>query len=164
MEGIHALETAMADVIIMAANSPHSVYDEIKNLTSTPMISIVEAVAEHAIKKEYKKLLLLGIKYTMENGFYQDYFKNIGIEVITPSQNERGIINDIIFKELSIGEFNMVSKEILLNIIRNYKVDAVILGCTELPLIINSDDLDLGVLDTIELHVDKTLKYSLDIN
>jgi aspartate racemase len=100
----------------------------------------------------------------MENGFYQDYFKNIGIEVITPSQNERGIINDIIFKELSIGEFNMVSKEILLNIIRNYKVDAVILGCTELPLIINSDDLDLGVLDTIELHVDKTLKYSLDIN
>lgn len=162
MEGIRALEAAGADFIIMSANSPHSVYDEVKKLAAVPMVSIVAAVAEHAVQKEYKKLLLLGIKYTMESGFYQSYLKKLGIEVTIPSEAERKTINDIIFQELSIGEFNKASKEKLISIIKNYEVDGVILGCTELPLIINSGDLDIGVLDTIELHVNKTLKYCLE--
>lgn len=163
IEGIQSLEKIEVDFIIMAANSPYSVYDEIKNFTTTPIINIVEAVADYAREKEYKTLLLLGIKYTMENGFYQNYLKEMKIEVKIPSENERKIINDIIFGELSIGEFNRESKEKLFNIIKNYKVDGVILGCTELPLIINDNDLNIDVLDTIELHVNKVLKYALDM-
>ena len=98
----------------------------------------------------------------MESGFYQSYLKKLGIAVTIPSEAERKTINDIIFQELSIGEFNKASKEKLISIIKNYEVDGVILGCTELPLIINSGDLDIGVLDTIELHVNKTLKYCLE--
>ncbi|KNF07648.1 aspartate racemase [Gottschalkia purinilytica] len=161
MEGIHSLEKSGADFIIMSANSPHSVYDEVKNLTALPMISIVEAVGERAKEKGLKKILLLGIKYTMENGFYENYLKQFGIDVIIPSEEERILINDIIFDELTIGVFHNNSKEKLINIIKKYDVDGVILGCTELPLIINEDDLEIEVLNTVELHVNKALMYSL---
>ncbi len=161
MEGIHSLERSRADFIIMSANSPHSVYDEVKSLTELPMLSIVEAVGERAKEKGLKRVLLLGIKYTMESGFYENYLKQLGIDVIVPSKDERTLINDIIFDELTIGIFHDRSKEKLINIIKKYDVDGVILGCTELPLIINEDDLEMEVLNTVELHVNKTLMYSL---
>lgn len=161
MEGINSLEKAGADFIIMAANSPHSVYDEIKSLTATPMISIVEAVSNYVMVKKYKRLLLLGIKYTMEKGFYQKYLAKTGVEVMIPSESERIVINDIIFKELAVGEFNKHSKERLINIIKNYDAEGVILGCTELPLIISKNDVDIDVIDTIELHVNEIVKYAL---
>lgn len=161
MEGMYSLENSGADFIVMSANSPHSVYDEVKNLTKLPMISIVEAVGEKAKEKELKKILLLGIKYTMENGFYEKYLKQLGIDVIVPSKDERVLINDIIFDELAIGIFRDNSKEKLINIIKKYDVEGVILGCTELPLIIAEDDLKIEVLNTVELHVNKILRYSL---
>ena len=161
MEGIYSLENSGADFIIMSANSPHSVYDEVKNLTKLPMISIVEAVGEKAKEKGLKKILLLGIKYTMENGFYENYLNQFGIDVIVPSEDERVLINDIIFDELTIGIFRDNSKEKLINIIKKYDVEGVILGCTELPLIISEADLEIEVLNTVELHVDKILRYSL---
>lgn len=161
MEGMYSLENSGADFIVMSANSPHSVYDEVKNLTKLPMISIVEAVGEKAKEKELKKILLLGIKYTMENGFYEKYLKQLGIDVIVPSKDERVLINDIIFDELAIGIFRDNSKEKLINIIKKYDVEGVILGCTELPLIIAEDDLEIEVLNTVELHVNKILRYSL---
>ncbi|WP_330655548.1 amino acid racemase [Alkaliphilus sp. B6464] len=163
MEGIYSLENSGADFIIMSANSPHSVYDEVKNLTKLPMISIVEAVGEKAKKKGLKKILLLGIKYTMENGFYENYLNQFGIDVIVPSEDERVLINDIIFDELAIDIFRDNSKEKLINIIKKYDVEGVILGCTELPLIISEADLEIEVLNTVELHVNKILRYSLGV-
>ncbi|MBU5674901.1 amino acid racemase [Alkaliphilus sp. MSJ-5] len=161
MEGMYSLENSGADFIIMSANSPHSVYDEVKNLTKLPMISIVEAVGEKAKEKGLKKILLLGIKYTMESGFYENYLNQFGIDVIVPSEDERVLINDIIFDELAIGIFHKNSKERLINIIKKYDVEGVILGCTELPLIISEADLEIEVLNTVELHVNKILRYSL---
>lgn len=137
---INGLERAGAEVVIMAANSPHSVFKEIEQLVNVPMISIVESIALKAMEKKYAKLLLTGIKYTMQSTFYQDIFKQYGPEVITPNEQHQNEINSFIFDELVIQHFSNQTKSRFIEIINNYDVDAVILGCTELPLLLSSDD------------------------
>ena len=165
MEGVNSLEQSGVDFIAMAANSPHAVYEELVNLTKVPLISIVEATAEKALQENLKKVLLLGIKFTMQSTFYQSYFASKGMEIITPFNGEQDEINRIIFEELVVGMFKDESKHKLLQIIDNYKVDGVILGCTELPLILNQKDVQITVLDTLNLHVDAILNkfYELTV-
>lgn len=159
---INGLERAGAEVVIMAANSPHSVFKEIEQLVNVPMISIVESTALKAMEKKYAKLLLTGIKYTMQSTFYQDIFKQYGLEVITPNEQHQNEINSFIFDELVIQHFSNQTKSRFIEIINNYDVDAVILGCTELPLLLSSDDCDIPLLDTVSLHVQKILDYSVE--
>ncbi len=162
MEGINALEKGGVSFIVMAANSPHAVYEELAKLSKVPILSIVKATAEKARQENMKKLLLLGIKFTMQSTFYQDYCRKLGIEVITPSNEEQDVIDKIIFDELVIGFFKQESKKVLLQIINNYaNVDGVILGCTELPLILTQKDINKTLLDTLEVHVKATLDYFL---
>jgi aspartate racemase len=159
MSGIEILEKAEVNFIIMAANSPHAVYDDLKNLSNVKILSIVEATAKKAKEEDLNKILLLGIKFTMQSTFYQDFCKNLGIEVITPSNEDQDIIDKIIFNELVIGFFRQESKNKLLQIINNYDVDGVILGCTELPLILDQNDTKIRLLDTVEIHVNAALDY-----
>jgi aspartate racemase len=164
MSGIKSLENAGVTFIIIAANSPHAVYDDLERLSEVPILSILKATAEKAKQEKMKKLLLLGIKFTMKSTFYQHYCKKLGIEVITPSDNEQNTIEKIIFNELVIGFFKKESKKEIINIIGNYDdVDGVILGCTELPLILTQRDTDTKLLDTLELHVDATLDFFLKL-
>jgi aspartate racemase len=161
MSGINSLQNGGADFIIMAANSPHAVYDDLVQKAEVPMLSIVEATAEKALEMRLNKLLLIGIKFTMQSSFYQRIFENSNMQVITPVDIEQDLIDQIIFDELVIGKFKNESKQELLNIINNYKVDGVILGCTELPLILHKKDTSIKLLDTIEIHVEATLKYAM---
>ena len=163
MEGIKSLENAGSSFILMAANSPHAVYEDLEKLSNVPMLSIVESTAKEAKKEKMKKILLLGIKFTMQNTFYQNYFKKLDMQVITPSNEEQDEINEIIFDELVIGFFKQESKEKMIQIINNYKVDGVILGCTELPLILTQKDTEIKLLDTVELHVEAALDYYLSL-
>ena len=163
MSGIRALKKGGATFIAMAANSPHAVYNDLENKSEIPILSIVKATADMALKKGMKKLLLLGIKFTMQNTFYQEYCNKLGIEVTTPSNEEQDVINKIIFDELVIGFFKHESKENLLQIIHQYDVDGVILGCTELPLILNQTDIEIKLFDTLEIHVDAILDYYLSL-
>ncbi|MFW9828666.1 MAG: aspartate/glutamate racemase family protein [Candidatus Thorarchaeota archaeon] len=164
MSGINALENSEANFIIMAANSVHAVYEELQELSEIPILSIVEATAERAKRLNMKKLLLLGIKFTMQSTFYQDYCQELGIEVITPSNEDQDIIDKIIFNELVIGFFKQESKMKLIQIIEKFiDVDGVILGCTELPLILDQKDTKKVLLDTIELHVDATFDFYLKL-
>ncbi|MHA1460008.1 MAG: aspartate/glutamate racemase family protein [Promethearchaeota archaeon] len=160
MTGINSLQNGGVDFIIMAANSPHAVYDKLVQRSKVSILSIVEATAKIAQQEKLKKLLLLGIKFTMQSSFYQEYFEKSGMEVITPSEPEQDVINQIIFDELVIGKFTKESKHLLLKIINNYKVDGVILGCTELPLLLQQNDINIKVLDTVEIHVEAALKYA----
>ena len=162
MDGIKSLQNGGADFIIMAANSPHAVYDRLIQKSEVPILSIVETTAEKAKSKNLRKLLLLGIKYTMQSSFYKDYFAKSDMEVITPLDSEQDIINQIIFDELVIGKFTKESKSMLLKIIKNYDVDGVILGCTELPLILQQNDTKIVLLDTVEIHVETALQYCLE--
>ena len=161
MNGINSLQNGGAQFVIMAANSPHAVYKDLTQRTDIPILSIVEATAGRALKLGLNKLLLIGIKFTMQSSFYQRIFESCKIQVITPVDNEQDSIDKIIFEELVIGKFKNESKQKLLEIIHNYKVDGVILGCTELPLILNKNDTSTTLLDTIEIHVDATLKYAM---
>jgi aspartate racemase len=163
MSGVESLEAAGADVILMAANSPHSVYFEIERRTMLPMISIVAETVRYAQQRHLKILLLLGIKYTMQSDFYQTACREAGIEVITPLETEQDLIERIIFEELVIGLFRAESKQTLLGIINRYNVDGVILGCTELPLIIKPDDLSIEAIDTLDIHAGAALRYSLGV-
>ena len=164
MIGINSLQNGGVDFIIMAANSPHAVYDKLVQRSQVPILSIVEATAKKAQQEKLRKLLLLGIKFTMQSSFYPEYFAKSGMEVITPSDSEQDVINEIIFDELVIGKITKESKNMLLKIVNAYEVDAVILGCTELPLILQQNDTDVILLDTVELHVEAALKYCLNLN
>ena len=162
MTGVNSLQNGGVDFIVMAANSPHAVYDKLVQRSKVPILSIVEVTAERAKIKNLRKLLLLGIKYTMQSSFYKDCFVKLDMEVITPLDSEQDIINQIIFDELVIGKFTEESKEMLLKFVNNNDVDGVILGCTELPLILQQDDTDVILLDTVEIHVEAALKYCIE--
>ncbi len=161
MSGINSLQKGGADFIIMAANSPHAVYDDLVKKTNLSILSIVEATAEKALEMGLNKLLLIGIKFTMQSSFYQRIFENSNMKVITPEYIEQDLIDQIIFDELVIGKFKDESKQKLLEIIHNYEVDGVILGCTELPLIFHKNDTSIKLLDTIEIHVEAALKFAM---
>ena len=162
LEGIRGLEAAGVDCIIMAANSPHSVYKHLVAQTPIPIYSISDAVMQKARALQLRRLLLLGIKHTMDSTFYPESGRKKGIDVLVPTEEEKRIIDEIIFSELCIGKITQRSRETLLTIIRNYTVDGVILGCTELPLIIKEDDLDVAVLDTLDIHVDNVLQHCFE--
>jgi len=161
MEGVRALERAGADLVVMAANSPHVVFEKVEEKATVPLISIAEVAADEAERLGLKKLLLLGIRFTMRSDFYQRVCGRRGIEVVTPSEGEQDEINRIIFEELVLGVFRDESRRRILEIVSGYDVDGVILGCTELPLLIGQGDAEVPLLDTMVLHVEAALDESL---
>lgn len=161
MTAIKSLEEAGSEFILIAANSPHSVFDILQKKASVPMLSIVDITAQEAKRLKMKKLLLIGIKHTMQSPFYRDVFAKYGMEVITPSEKEQDEINTIIFKELVLGIYKNSTRNRLLDIIKNYDEDGVILGCTEVSLAIHQEDTKIKLLNTLELHARAALDYSL---
>jgi aspartate racemase len=161
MEGISSLERAGVDFIVMAANSPHAVFDKVQEMSKVSLISIVDVVTQTAEKEGLGSLLLTGIGFTMQSTFYQIACSKLGIEVVTPSEVEQTQINRMIFNELVVGVFREESKRRFLEIIDSYNVDGVILGCTELPLLVSQLDSDIRLMNTLELHVEAALDYSL---
>lgn len=161
MEGVRSLEAAGAEFVVMAANSPHAVFDQVQEKAGVPLISIAEVTADEAMREGLRTLLLLGIRFTMRSTFYREVCGRHGIDVVTPSEVEQDEIDRIIFDELVRGIVGDESRRRLLEIIGGYDVDGVILGCTELPLILGQEDAGVRVLDTVELHVEAALDYSL---
>jgi aspartate racemase len=161
VKAVESLQKAGADFILIAANSPHSVFDIVQKQAKVPLISIVEITAKEAEIWGLKKLLLTGIKYTMQSPFYKDVFAKHGLEVVTPSEDEQNVINDVIFKELVLGIIKDDTRQRLLDIINKYEVDGVILGCTELSMILNQEDTSLKLLNTLELHARAALDFAV---
>ncbi len=167
MKGIRNLESAGSDIIIMSANSPHSVFHAIEKEASVPMLSIVDSVGKYARKNKMKKLLLTVIKYTMQGSFYRDELKSQGIEVISPSDGDQDIINHIIFDELARNNIKASSQERFLSIVEKYSarysLDGVILGCTELPMLAGTITGPVPFIDSLAIHCADTLHYVLEI-
>lgn len=161
MTGMTALEQAGAAFILMAANSPHAVFDQVQELAHVPLLSIVDVTAREAQRRELRTLLLLGIKVTMQGSFYQDACRARGIHVITPSDHEQDRIDDVIFEELTRGVFRHQSRAEIIHIIDRYGVDGVILGCTELPLLLQQKHTSVPLLDTLALHAEAALDLTL---
>jgi aspartate racemase len=162
LQGLDALQRAGADFALMAANSPHAVFPQVAAQTTLPLLSIVEVTAKAAQARGLRRLLLLGIRFTMQATFYADVCARYGIDVITPDTDEQNIINRIIFEELVVGNSRAESRQLLLRIIEQYAVDGVILGCTELPLLLRASDTTTPLLDTLTLHVKAAVDYALN--
>ncbi len=157
LQGLAALHHAGADFALMAANSPHAVFSQLVDRTPLPLLSIVEVTAQHAQARGWQRLLLLGIRFTMQATFYVEVCTQYGIDVITPTPTEQGVINAIIFDELVVGNFREESRQTLLAMMARYRVDGVILGCTELPLLLRPGDTEMPLLDTLALHVEAAI-------
>jgi aspartate racemase len=148
-----------ADVAAMAANTPHVVFDELVALSPIPMVSIVEACAEEAKKRNLHRLGLLGTRFTMEGSFYPTVFARRGMEVVSPNAEERTWIHDRYVGQMLRGDFRKETRDGVISVIRRLreeeKIDGVILGGTELTLLL-SDAVVEGIpaLDTTALHVD----------
>ncbi len=159
--GARALEKAGADFIVIAANSPHAVFDIVRKLVSIPMISIVDITARKAEALGLKKLLLTGIASTMRSSFYPDVFTQYGITVVTPNEAEQDEIDGFVYKELVLGIFKETTRKRIMEIIGSYEVDGVIVGCTELSLMLNQEDTPVRLLNTLELHAQAALDFAL---
>jgi len=157
-----SLEKAGADFVLISTNTMHKVANDIKNSINIPLIDIRDVVIENIKKHNLKNILLLGTKFTMEDEFYLGYLKKHNINVIVPNEQERDFIHKVIFDELCIGITKESSKKEFLRIINSYNIDGVILGCTEIGMIIKEEDLkNIKVLDTTILHAKKAVDLML---
>jgi len=153
------LKKAGADLGAIASNTPHKMFAQIQAGTSLPLVSIVEATCEHAQTYNLKRLCLLGTQLTMASDFYQQAFDRHGIELVVPAPDEQAYIQEKIFTEIEFGIIREQTRDTLLAIVggihQSRHLDGVILGCTELPLIIAPEDVGMHYLDTSAIHVAK---------
>ncbi len=158
------LERAGADFIVICTNTMHKVAEEVEKSVRIPLLHIVDVTAEKIKAQGLKKVALLGTKFTMEDNFYRDRLKKHGIEAIIPEEEERQIVHDVIFKELCLGEIKESSKEKFKKIIDNLAkkgAEGVILGCTEIPLLIKQEDVGLPIFDTTEIHAKAAVERAI---
>lgn len=162
LNAIGNLERSGADIVALTAGTMHVIYDKVKNKVNVPFISIPETAAEYAFAKGYKKVGLLGTIFTMEKDYLSKAFIERGIEVIVPDKDGRELVNKRISKELEYGIVKESSVNELIKVIKNMKdehgIEAVILGCTELPLAINNDNCPVDCIDIMEIHIQKLVE------
>ncbi len=159
------LENSGADVIALCTNTMHKVADQIQHDLSVPFLHIADATIAEILRQGLTKIALLGTIFTMEQEFYHSRFKQQGIELIVPDESDRQIINQIIYGELCRGVVLNQSKQQYLNIIAravNAGAQGVILGCTEIGLLIDQHDLNIRVFDTAEIHIRTLLEFVLN--
>ena len=163
-ETAYNLEKAGADFIVICTNTMHKVINQIKERISIPILHIAEMTAEKILEKKMKNIALLGTKYTMEQDFYKSKLIEKGINVIIPDKNDIEIINKVIYDELCLGIINPESKAKYLEIVKTLKqkgAEGIILGCTEIGLLIKSEDTDVPLFDTALIHAEQAAIYSI---
>ena len=166
LESIISLKKAGATIGAISSNTPHIIFNQINDKSPIQLISIVESTVEEAINKGYKKVLLTGTIFTMDNDFYKKEFEKRNIQCIIPNDNEKEIIHNIIFPNLENGivmdEDKIKFIKIVEKIISSEKIDGVVLGCTELPLMIKNGDLSVPILNTTEIHINKIVELIIN--
>ncbi len=162
---VKSLAAGGAEFAAMAANTAHIVFEAVQRQSSIPLISIVEETCKAAQIKKCKSVVIFGTAFTMSSGLYSNAFAAYGIEASAPTVEDQATIHGIIFPHLQEGIVLPDEKCTMLQIanrmIAERQADALILGCTELPLIIKEQDLDVLVLDTTQIHIDAIVDYLL---
>ncbi len=163
---VNRLAKAGAEVGLMAANTPHIVFDEIRERARIPLISIVEATCESARRQGIARAGLFGTRFTMQGSFYPDVFTKRGVQLFLPSEPDQEYIHDIYMHELVHGQFLDETRQRLLAIadrmIDEQQIQGLILGGTELPLILREETYrGIPFLDTTKIHVDRAVSRML---
>ncbi len=159
------LETAGADYIVICTNTMHKVVPEMKKYINIPVIHIAEAAYGRIAPKGIKNIGLLGTKYTMQQDFYKSILIDKGLNVIIPDEEDIEFINNVIFNELCCGEINPKSKQKFIEIVEKLKkkgAEGVILGCTEIVMLISQKDIDIPVFDTTAIHAETAAQMSIE--
>jgi aspartate racemase len=158
LASINRLAAAGADFAAMAANTPHVVFDDLVARSPIPLVSIVEACAEEARRRDLRRLGLLGTRFTMEGSFYPEVFARLGMAIVAPNNKERVWIHERYVGQLLKGEFRDDTRDGVKSVIRRLReeenIDGVILGGTELTLLLSDVTVEsIPALDTTALHV-----------
>ncbi|MBT1070236.1 aspartate/glutamate racemase family protein [Pelotalea chapellei] len=160
---IKALHRAGADFAVISANTPHIVFEEVQAKSPIPLLSIVTATRDKAQQLGLRKLGLLGTKFTMQFNFFSPQFSDQGITVVVPPTEDQDYIHEKLMTEIELGIFTEETRKELMMIIermiQSENIDGVILGCTELPLILNKNAFDIPFLNTTAIHVDSIVSY-----
>jgi aspartate racemase len=167
VSGIEVLHKGGADFAFISANTPHIVFDRVNKLSPIPLISIIEATSEYIKIQGIKEVGLLGTKFTMESNFYQEVFKKNDIQIIMPNEEERNYIHKKLMTEIELGNFLDETRtgllEIIKRMINDNSIDGIILGCTELPLILTKSEFGVPFFNTTKIHVESIVKYYLNM-
>jgi len=158
------LHNAGADFLISPDNTIHQAFSSLMKRSPLPWLHIGEEVAKEAVKNGFRKLLILGTKFLMEGPVYPEVLERIGIGYLIPSLEQRVKINEIIFRELVYGVLKEKSKEFFLDIVEEFRqkgCDSVILGCTEIPLIVLPEESSIPVLDSTRILARAALRHAI---
>lgn len=166
LNGVNNLAAAGAQVGALACNTGHMVFDELQKRSPIPLVSIVETTCAEARRQNFTRVGILGTAATMEDDYFKTPFLQAGIDVAVPPASARKYIADAILNELELGVVKETTArrflEIVADMAREQNIAAVILGCTELPLLFNGRKVSVPVLDTMQLHIEKLVDVILE--
>lgn len=164
LDAAQRLKKASVDFLIICANTMHQYVDALENETGLKIVHIADATAKEIKKNNITTIGLLGTRFTMEMDFYKKRFNQFGIETLVPEKPDREFIHAAIMNELLKEQFKTDTKNRFLKIIdelENRKAEGIVLGCTEIPLLINQDDVELPVFNTLEIHALAAVDFAL---
>ena len=163
---ITRLEKAGADFVIMASNTAHKVAEVVQRSIEIPLLHIADVTAAEVGREGISTVGLLGTRFVMEQEFYKESFRAQGIDIVIPDRASREYVHNVIFNELCVGKLMPESKKKMQTIILDLQeagANAVVLACTELPLLIHVDDTSVRLFDTMALHVNKAVTLALSV-
>jgi len=165
VEAAKSVESAGADFLLICTNTMHKISPQIESALTIPVLHIADATAEYLLQLGINTVGLLGTSFTMEQDFYKGRLKDKhGLNVIVPNQEDKKIVHDVIYNELCLGTVNPRSKSEYLRIIEalsNNGAEAVILGCTEIGMLMGQSDTDVTLVDTMLVHAQKAVEYAI---
>jgi len=161
VNSIRVLHSAGAQLAAISANTAHIVFDEVAARSPIPLVGLVDETCKYARSRECKKVIVLGTAFTMSSGMYEGKFAKYGIQAVVPGEADQQTIHNIIFPNLAAGIVVEEDKAVMLQLVKkmlhDHGADAIVLGCTELPLILQPGELDAILLDTTKIHIDAIL-------
>lgn len=159
------LEAGGADFLLLCTNTMHKLYETIQEALTIELIHIADPTAEEILKAGINKIGLLGTKPTMEQDFYRERLQEKGIDVIIPGEQDRDVVHRVIFKELCLGKYDMRSQQEYIRIMNDLTAqgaEGIVLGCTEITLLLKKEEVSVPVFDTTSLHAVKAVERALE--
>ena len=165
IDAARRLEYGGADFAVLCTNTMHKLFDEVQKNVAMPLLHIADATAVRIKRQGLDRVGLLGTKFTMEEDFYKGRLsEKYGLDVVVPGYADRQIIHDVIYKELCLGIMNQSSKDEFVRIansLADQGLEGLILGCTEIPLLIEQKDVGLLLFDTTRIHAESAVDFAL---
>ena len=165
LEKVIALHNAGAEFAVIGSNTPHIVFQEVSSRSPIPMLNIIEETRKKAQSLGSKKLGLIGTRFTMESDFFKKPFIENEMVVVFPERKDQELIHHRLFSEIELGIIKDSTREELLSIVKKmierHSIDALILGCTELPLILNKNEFGIPFLNTTAIHAESIVNYCI---